>query len=103
MVKYIQVNGMKNQRQRKVMVYKYGPTDRNMKDFGIMIWHEVMEDSFWLTEMFIKEIGLMIKLMAMVNIFMQKEQHTKADGMKINKKEMDVKSGQMVHFMRVFT
>ena len=54
-------------------------------------------------EMFIKEIGLMIKLTAMVNIFMQKVQLIKADGTKTNKKEMDVKNGQMVHFMKVYT
>jgi hypothetical protein len=54
-------------------------------------------------EMSTRVIGLMIKLMAMVNISMLKEQHTKEDGMKINKKDQDEKSGQMVLSTKVFT
>ena len=103
MDKFTRDNGMTNQKQRKDMVYKFGQMDPNMKDFGIMIWHVVTEDSFWLMEMFIKEIGLMIKHMATENIFMLKVQLTKADGTKINKKVTVEKNGQMVHFMRVFT
>ena len=45
----------------------------------------------------------MIKLMDKENTFMLKVQLIKADGTKTNKKEMDVKSGLMVHFMKVYT
>ena len=103
MVKYIQGSGTIKLGLKKVMVYKFGQMDQNMKDSGIMIWHVDMEDLFLLMVMFTKVIGLMIKLMATVNISTQKEQHTKVGGMKINKKDQDERNGLMVRFMKEFT
>lgn len=47
MVRSIQDNGIHKQKQKKVMVYKYGQMEANMKAFGIMTWQEDLEDSFW--------------------------------------------------------
>ena len=46
MDKSIQDNGTQTVKQKKVMVFKYGQTDLNMKDFGTMIWLEVLEDLY---------------------------------------------------------
>jgi hypothetical protein len=83
---YIPDSGMSPLRAKKVMGFKYGLMDQNMKDFGRTIWQRDLVDSFLPMEMFIKEIGLMIRLMEMESIFMQKEQHIKVAGLKINKK-----------------
>lgn len=86
MDKFILANGMRKQRLKKAMVFKFGQMDLNMKGSGIKIWHVDMEGSYWLMEMYIKVTGLMIKHMGKVSISMPKEQLTKADGTKINKK-----------------
>ena len=46
MVKYIQDSGMTRPRLKKVMAFKYGQMVLNMKDSGIMIWLEDLEDLY---------------------------------------------------------
>jgi hypothetical protein len=50
-------------------------------------------------ETFTKEAGSEIKPMGKVNTFMLKEPLIKVAGTKTNKKAMEKKSGQMVHFI----
>ena len=85
------------------MAFKYGQMVQNMKDSGKLIWLKVLEDSFWLMEMFTKEIGLMIKRMERVSTFMPKELLTKVAGLKTSKKAQEEKSGQMAHTTKELT
>jgi hypothetical protein len=39
-------SGIQKVKRRKVMAFKYGQTVLNMKDSGITIWLEALEDSF---------------------------------------------------------
>ena len=100
MVKNILGNLTKLLMKRMGMVSNCGRTAANTKVFGKTTKLRVLEDSFLQMEMCIKENGSKTKLMAMVNIFMLKVQHTKAAGLKTNKKEMAKSSGQTIHTMK---
>jgi len=100
MVKNILGNLTKLLMKRMGMVFSSGRMAANTKVFGKMTKPRASEDLFLQTEMYIKENGSKTKLMAMVNIFMLKVRHTKAAGLKINKKGMAKRIGQTIHTMK---
>lgn len=84
-------------------VLKSGLMVLNILVVGSMIKQMDMEHCIMLMEISTKVSGSMIRLMAKVFILMQMEPTIMENGKMTNNMDLELKSGQMVQFMRVTT
>lgn len=80
--------------------FKFGQTDLGMKATGRMTKLMEEEDLFMLTEMSMKANGRMTKVKDMECISIQTGLSTRENGLRINRKVMVLKLGQMVRSMK---